>query len=121
MLELVRIYRLNVCHRRGDFDPRTRGNHAMAEIAEPKYDTEAASDSVHLVAENRVTRLASRPVSTGSETVQPDLHRSTAAPRPSEAMPGGCVSPIGSANDGTLTLRIGARSPAVGLSKGFQS
>jgi len=79
MLELVRIYRLNVCHRRGDFDPRTRGNHAMAEIAEPKYDTEAASDSVHLVAENRVTQLASRPVSTGSETVQPDLHRSTAA------------------------------------------
>ena len=51
MLELVRISRLNVCHYKGDFEPRTRGNHAMAESAEPKYDTEAASDSVHLVAE----------------------------------------------------------------------
>ena len=71
MLEMVRIYRLNVCHRRGDFEPQTRGNHAMAESAEPKYDTEAASDSVQLVAENCVTRLASRPVSTGNPESPP--------------------------------------------------
>ena len=49
MLELVRISRLNVCHYKGDFEPQTRGNHAMAEIAEPKYDTEAANENVHLV------------------------------------------------------------------------
>jgi hypothetical protein len=51
MLKRLRISKPNVCHRSGDFEPRTRGNHAMAESAEPKYDTEAASDSVHLVAE----------------------------------------------------------------------
>ena len=51
MLELVRISSLNVCHRRGDFEPRTRGNHAMAESAEPKYDTEAACENVHLATE----------------------------------------------------------------------
>ena len=65
-LELLRISRHNVCHRSGDFEPDIRGNHAMAESAEPMYDAEAASKSVHLVAENRVIRLASRPVSTGN-------------------------------------------------------
>lgn len=71
MLERVRIYRLNVCHRKGDFEPQTRGNQTIAESAEPKYDTEATSDRVHLVAENRVTRLASRPVSTGNPESPP--------------------------------------------------
>jgi hypothetical protein len=71
MLELVRIFELNECHRRGDFEPRTRGNNTMAESAEPTYVAEAAFDSVHLVAENCVTRLASRPVSTGNPESPP--------------------------------------------------
>ena len=49
----------------------------MAESEKPKYDAETASNSVHLVAENLVTRIGSRPASAGSETVQPDLHFST--------------------------------------------
>ena len=63
MLELVRIFELNECHRSGDLEPQIRGNHAIAESAEPKYNTEAAFDSVHLVAENRVTRIGFRPAS----------------------------------------------------------
>jgi hypothetical protein len=39
MLELVRIFELNECHRSGDLEPQTRGNHAMAESEKPKYDT----------------------------------------------------------------------------------
>ena len=49
MLERVRISRLNVCHCKGDFEPQTRGNQTIAESAEPKNDTEAASENFHLV------------------------------------------------------------------------
>ena len=51
ILELVRIFELNECHRRGDLERQTRGNHEIAENAEPKYDTEAADENVHLVDE----------------------------------------------------------------------
>ena len=51
MLELVRISRLNVCHCKGDLEPQTRGSQTIAESAEPKYDTEAASENVHLATE----------------------------------------------------------------------
>ena len=71
MLELVRISKLNVCHRRGDFEPQTRGNQTIAESAEPKYDSKAADDSVHLVAENQSLALV------------PDLP----APNPSQLSP----------------------------------
>ena len=69
MLELVRISRLNVCHRRGDFEPQARGNQTIAESAEPKYDTEAADENVHLATE------------TSSPALVPDLP----APNPSPA------------------------------------
>jgi hypothetical protein len=68
MLELVRISRLNVCHYKGDFEPQTRGNHAMAEIAEPKYDTEAANENVHLVTETSSPALVPDLPTKGSES-----------------------------------------------------
>ncbi len=48
--ELLQISRQNECHGRGDFEPQTRGNQTIAERAEPRYDSEAADENVHLVA-----------------------------------------------------------------------
>ena len=50
--ELLQISWLNVCHRRDDLEPQTLGDQTIAESAEPKYDTEAASENVHLVTQN---------------------------------------------------------------------
>jgi hypothetical protein len=69
MLELVRISRLNVCHRRDDLEPQIRGNHAMAESAEPRYDTEAPSENVHLATETSSPDLAPDLPASESETV----------------------------------------------------
>jgi hypothetical protein len=55
--ELLRISRPNVWRRSADFEPQTRGNQAMTENDEPKYDSEAADDSVHLVAETQSPAL----------------------------------------------------------------
>jgi hypothetical protein len=55
MLDPVRIFELNECHRKGDFEPQTRGNQTIAESAEPKYDSEAASENVHLATETSST------------------------------------------------------------------
>jgi hypothetical protein len=78
MLELVRIFKLNECHRRDDFEPQTRGSQTIAESAEPKYDTEAASESVHLVA----TASVSSCFPTCQRLIRVPLTRSnSAAPR----------------------------------------
>ncbi len=53
----MRISKPNVCHRSADFEPRARENQAMTENDEPKYDTEAAADSVHWVAETQSPAL----------------------------------------------------------------
>jgi hypothetical protein len=72
MLELVRISRLNVCHRRGDLERQTRGNHAMAESAEPKIDAWAAYEKHRLGGPN-LTRIDSRLASDGNPPKRPYL------------------------------------------------
>ena len=51
MLELVRIFELNVCHRRDDLEPPSTRKPSDRRERRIKYDAETADENVHLATE----------------------------------------------------------------------
>ena len=127
MLELVRISRLNVCHCKGDLEPQTRGNQAMAESAEPRYDSEAISENVRLATIACVSNwflICQRRNPNPAHQIQLDCtrncrHRANVCQSPIDPLVS-LVAFLGSENSDTLLRDTRVRSPADGFDKCFR-